>query len=64
VSLAILDPKGWPAVVDVDMAGAPRIHAENLAPSPVVQTPRRPVVSRVIHLPTRIHPAPSRHSEA
>jgi murein DD-endopeptidase MepM/ murein hydrolase activator NlpD/urea transporter len=64
VSLAILDPKGWPAVVDVDMARAPRIHAENLAPSPVAQTPRRPDVSRVIHLPTRIRPAPSRHSEA
>ena len=36
VTLAILAPTGWPAVIDVDMARAPRVHAESLSPSPVV----------------------------
>jgi urea transporter len=36
VTLAILHPAGWPAVLDVDanIARPPRVHAENLAPSP------------------------------
>jgi murein DD-endopeptidase MepM/ murein hydrolase activator NlpD len=70
VSLAILDARGWPAVVDVD-AGASRVHAEQLAPSAVVPPRRggasdgprpgadRPFGSRVIPLPTRVRsPAP------
>jgi murein DD-endopeptidase MepM/ murein hydrolase activator NlpD len=76
VSLAILDARGWPAVVDVDVARASRVHAEQLVPSPVAPPRRvgasdgprpggdRPFASRVIPLPTRVRSPASRPREA
>jgi len=71
ISLAILDPSGWPAVVDVDAARASRVHAEQLLPSPGLSAPSRREDGRprpgrplVIPLPTRAHPSASHHHEA